>query len=242
MAQKNPPIAPIALGLFIISTLLLAGCTQDGGSQIKPSRNLTPEDLAPFTRAGCQNGSGGFIDCANASFRSDFNCYATALQIMGDGLSLDPSMVLAWCPVEVYRNNLSEAGMKDYFYCNGGMLRTCTSYVAWDGSKFVQIKNPDALSRYASPISSESEAVAFVILSKDVMGAVERDSLPTLVAKAQKNESGYTVTAYHYNPFGCYDKVDYSEVTFFVSTEGTIEELGRKVAYTRHLDYSICVD
>jgi hypothetical protein len=240
MAQNNPHLAPMALGLFII--LLLAGCTQEGGSQIKPPRNLTPQDLAPFTQAGCQNGSDGFLDCANASFRSDFNCYSTALQIMGDGLSLEPSMVLAWCPVEVYRNNLSEAGMKGYFYCNGGMLRTCTSYVAWDGSKFVQMKNTGALASFAAPISSEGEALAFVILSKDVMGAVERDSQTTLVAKAQKNETGYTVTAYHYNPFGCYDKVDYEEVTFFVSTEGKIEELGRKVAYTRYLDFSICVD
>jgi len=232
----------MALGLFIISAMLLAGCTQDGGSQTQPPRNLTPEDLAPFIHAGCQNGSDGFIDCANASFRSDFNCYSSSLQVMGDGLSLDPSMVLSWCPVEVYRNNLTEERMKDYFYCNGGMLRTCTSYVAWDGSKFVQIKNAAALAPFVAPISSEGEAVAFVILSKDVIGTVERDSLPALVAKAQKNESGYTVTAYHYNPFGCYDKVDYEEITFFVSTDGKIDELGRKVAFTRDLGYSICVD
>jgi len=232
----------MALGIIFTAIMLLAGCTQDGGGQNQPPRNLTPEDLAPFVAAGCQNDSDGFLDCANATFRSEFGCFSSTLQIMGDGLSLDPSMVLAWCPVEIYRNNLSEDDMGGYFYCGGGMLRTCTSYVVYDGSKFVQIRNPEGLARYASPISSEREALAFAMLSKDVMGIIERDSLPPLKAKAQKNESGYLVTAYSYNIFGCYDKIDYEEVRFLVSPMGEIEELGRKVAYTRHLDGMMCVD
>ncbi|MFH0885066.1 MAG: hypothetical protein V1861_05135 [Candidatus Micrarchaeota archaeon] len=242
MPNRSKLQAAIGLRLICLVVLSIAGCMQTRGGGNEPPRNLTSEDLAPFIQAGCQNGSDDYLDCANASFRSQFHCFSTSLQVMGDGLSLEPSMVLVACPVEVYGNNLTEAQMEGFFYCSGGMLRTCTSYVAWDGSKFVQIRNPDALARFAAPISSEGEALAFIILSKDVIRTVERGPLPSLAAKAQKNESGFLVTAYSHNTFGCYDKVDYEEVRFQVSPEGKIEELGRKVVYTRNLGYAVCVD
>ncbi|MCI0504189.1 hypothetical protein L0Y65_05790 [Candidatus Micrarchaeota archaeon] len=244
MAQiqpRGPRRMLIILGILFAAVMALYGCTQDGGGPNHP-RNLTSEDLAPFLAAGCRNDSSGFIDCANASFMSRFGCFSQSLQIMDEGLSLEPSMVLAWCPVEVYGNNLSQAEMEGFFYCGGGLLRTCTSYVAYDGTEFVQIKNPEALARYAGPISGEKEALAFVMLSEDVIGEVERDALPPLLARAQKDESGFLVTAYRFNMFGCYDRIDYEEVRYSVSAGGEIRELGRKVAYTRHLDGAICVD
>jgi hypothetical protein len=228
--------------IFAAAVLLAIQAGGPGGETLGPARNLTSEDYAPFLNAGCVYGREGGIDCEAAQFRQEFKCFSPQLQISGEGLLLEPSAVLAWCPVEVYRNRLGEQDMRGYFYCGGGLLRTCASYVYWNGTSFVQIRNESGLASLAAPITSGSEAIAFVLISQDVSGRVERDGTASLLATAQKNGTGYTVTAYHYDMFGCYDKLDYEAVTYSVSPEGAVKELGRKVAYTRHLGHMLCVD
>lgn len=122
------------------------------------------------------------------------------------------------------------------------MLNVCISYVAWENGAFVQLKDADGLAARLAPIESEKEALGYVLLAKDVTSRVERPILGDLTAKVERNAGGFLVTAYHYSQFGCYSQIDYEEVKYQVSSDGTIEEISRNVAYTKYLDYAICVD
>jgi hypothetical protein len=230
------------LAIMALLGLLVSGCLQTGGGGTGGDyhKNLTAAQLKPFLDAGCVASSYTYLDCSNASFASQFNCLSPSMQVKHEGAGLEPPLPLIECLVEGY--DLNGTKTSGYFFCGGGMLRACTSYIAWEGGKFVQIKNMAGLAAKAAPISSEAEAINYVLLSKDVIDAVERPGLGDLAAKAEKNAGGFLVTAYHYNPFGCYSKIDYEEVKFQVSADGRIEEKGREVVYSKDLGYAICVD
>jgi hypothetical protein len=219
------------LVIFALLGILVFGCVQDGGG-IDYHKNLTAAQLKPFYDAGCTNYSEGYLNC---NLSSQFNCFSSSMKVMNEGAGLDPPIPLLECLVE--SRNLSKG---DYFFCGGGLLRVCTSYIAWEDGRFVQIK--DAAGLAAAPISSEAEAINYVLISKDVADHVERPLLGDLSARAEKNSGGFLVTTYHHNPFGCYSKIDYEEVGFQVSVDGKIEEKSRRVVYTKDLGYSICVD
>lgn len=227
-------------GLFFPG-LLFFGCTNNDGGVTEVGGNVTQALLKPFLDAGCEYEQTS-LDCANASFASDFQCVSSWLRIRNESVALDPALLLLECDTFAYGNNLTESQMDEYFYCRGGLAYSCVSYIMWDGSEFVQIKNGSELSGRIQHISGGKEALNYVLLSEYVQPEVERGILGPLRAKAVRNGDKFIVTAYHHNPFGCYSKIDYEEVTYEVSADGSIKETGRKVAYTKELGYMICAD
>lgn len=216
--------------------LLAFGCVQGGGGT-NDGQNLSEAQLRPFLDAGCVN-SDGHLDCRNASFQSTFGCLIFPT-IAHNGAGLNPPLALSKCWAEV--QDRSEA-RKEYFFCSGGMLNACLSYIVWENSHFVQLKNASDLAARVAPIESEQEALNYVLLSKDVSDRVERPIVGALRAGAERNTDGFLVTAYYHNTFGCYSQIDYEEVKYQVSANGSIEEVSRAVVYTEYLGYAICVD
>lgn len=229
----------ITLGLFV----LVFGCLQGGGGAGDDyHRNLTSAQLKPFYDAGCVDYAEGYLSCPDTSFVSQFNCFSAAMRVAHEGAGLEPSLALLECRIGVHSNNLTKTQMENYFFCGGGMLQACTSYIAWEDGRFIQIKNTTELARRVAPITNEVEAINYVLLSRDVIDTVERPILGNLTAKAERTAEGFMVTVYHYKPFGCYSKIDYEEVKFQVAADGKIEEKGRQIIYTKNLGRIICVD
>ena len=230
--------------LLLFSTILLlvlAGCIKDDRSYNNTDINFTQVQLKSFLDAGCVNSSYDYLDCEKTSFTSEFNCDGSTI-IRKEGAYLDPQVPLARCFTSSYGANLTEGEQETYFYCSGGLRYGCTSYIHWNGSTFVQIKNTTDFSGLITPITSEQEALYYVLLSKNVVFGVDRKILGNLNSKAEKRDGGFLVTTYYYNPFGCYDSLDYYEIRYQVSQDGEIIEKDRKVVYTEALGYSICVD
>jgi len=214
--------------------LLAFGCVQDGNGMT--DKNLSEAQLKPFLDAGCVNTSDGIL-CQNASFPSQFKCSPWLRMVRADTGTGSLPLVECWVEVED-----PSAARNEYFFCSGGMLCICISYVTWENGHFVQLKNADDLAARVGPIESEKEALSYVLLAKDVTDLVERPILGDLKASAERNADGFLVTAYYYSQFGCYSEIDYEEVKYQVSANGKIEEVSRNVAYTKYLGYAICVD
>jgi hypothetical protein len=233
---------------FALLCLLGFGCIGgpwgSGGGNLTSGRNLTYSQLKPFFDAGCVNESPGYLQCDNASFVRTFGCFqGSHAQIMNEGAGLEPQLALVRCPIEVYGSNLSNEQMEDYFFCGGGMLRTCTSYVLWENGSFIQIKSEGELAARIMPIGSEEEALDFVLLSKGYGRVVDADEQHLFYATAQGTGSDFLVKAYAPDRvFGCYGEVNYEEIGYLVTPDGNITEKSRKTVYTKILGYQICVD
>ncbi len=224
-----------------LALLVVSGCVQTDGGSVDYHKRLTGSQLKPFTDAGCAEYS-GYMDCQNASFVSEYGCFGGSLRIRNEGTGLEPAVPLLECRVEAFGRNMSESQPESYFYCGGGLLYACTSYIAPNDGGFIQVRNVTELASLVAPISSEAEAVNYVLLSENVIDTVERPVLGNLTASAIRNADGFIVTAYHYNPFGCYSKIDYEEVKFQVYADGRIREISRSVVYTKDLGAMLCVD
>ena len=231
--------------LFLITLSLLFGCTNIKNDKHNQSNftnlnlsSFTYDQIKPFLDAGCQPTSDSLtLDCANASF--DFKC-AGPVVLEPLGLALNPKLAIAQC--FTFGDNLTEAEMKNYFYCSGGLRYGCTSYIYWNGTNFIQIKNSYGLAKLVGPIENEKEALNYVFLSKNVLYSIDREGAEPLISKAEKTDEGFLVTVYHYSPFGCYSSKDYYEIVYQVSSSGVIEEKNNKVVYSKPLGYTICVD
>ncbi|MEW6721900.1 MAG: hypothetical protein AB1324_01420 [Candidatus Micrarchaeota archaeon] len=198
-----------------------------------------PEDeVREFIDAGCTF-DGSSLDCSNTSI--DFGC-TFGMQRREEGATLDPRLNLVQCNVWVHQQNLSAEEMDTFFYCSGGLLFTCKSYVYGENGSFFQIRNLTGLAAKAGPVDSAEEAMAFVMLSNPVYGSLTVDD-KAFFGGSEPSGEDYRVTVYAPDRvFGCYDEVNYEEIIFTVGKNGSVAEESRSVVHNRRLDGAICVD
>jgi hypothetical protein len=198
------------------------------------------EKVQEFLDAGCTF-DGEYLECTNTAIERKFGC-SFGMRVRIESGNLEPPITLVQCNILAFQQNLSEQDMKNYFYCSGGLLYTCKSYVYWAGTEFAQLKNTAELAEAAGPVGSEGEAMAFVLLSKEVHQTITVDNT-TFTGSSEKSGDVYLVTVYAPDRvFGCYDEVNYEEIVYEVISEGKISEKSRRIVYNDQLGYAVCVD
>lgn len=256
---------PIAI---LLSGLLMLGCIQDSGGT---HEDFTDAQLKPFMDAGCtrswlfdlklfvailrdpsvaESVHGTYLNCANATFATEFGCEwgldgVTAMTHHGAGL--DPQVPMVEC-VDYNARGPSAS----YVFCRSypafATRWDCTSYVAFEDGKFVRMTNSNELARRIAPITSEEEALDFVLLSEGAIETIKRPELDDLRASAERREGGFMVKVFHIWHDTCPFQDVYYEYTYDVSVDGKIKLINPNivtnnltVVYTRVINESSCI-
>ncbi len=208
-----------------------------------PSKPLD-RDIRFLLERGCKNTTHDWIlDCSNTDLSQQFNCDESpensGLMQMGYALELNASFLRCRSRIRPGQEDL------DYFYCSGGLTQFCYSYVLANDTDSVQIKNEKELAAKITPLETESEALAFLLLSRNVMSEFKFDyenSEVKVISNVTRKGNNFLITAYQINVFGCRDSDNLDEITFEVSRNGSIEELERETIFSKSLSGRVCVD
>ncbi len=214
--------------------------------------------VQPYLDEGCELNTEGNVFCPEDSqfyLNNDFNCYG-ALTLRPEALAF--GFPLFNCLVR----GTNDAPDYDYFYCKGGRLHTCQSYVIYSRalrpdnsgadslSVFAQLNNNVQLLKLldAKKIDSKEKAMAFVLLTLDVSKDLVVDGKKIKEGTSVKEGDHYVVTVYAMDKnLGCYDTVNYMELRYSVAYNGDLElipdgDYVGKIVYTKKLPGTICVD
>lgn len=208
-----------------------------------------------FEDVGCPPNEHGFRYCSSDSPLATLGCdqIRRPSDLFG---GLEPSYPIAFCLVEPYRDtaepgraNAEMIAEGEYFYNIGGIYPMYVRYVIFRDGQFHLIKTEDEFRDIFAPVETAGEALSYALAVRNLSAYYGLDFKPTYEYFVDEIEDthvdtvagGYLVHLYYYERFGCGPHITYA-VDVYITTEGYIEEIGRKPAHKDPAEDGLCVD
>ena len=234
--------------LLLSLLLLLVACQSKPKFMNHPQPNLP---VPPAFDAGCLEDEYGSRPCISNSSLAVLGCDEIQLPSSLTG-GLNPSYPIAECqliPEQVKAETQAEIEQGLYFFYTGGLFGRYVRYVIFQDGEFRLLKSEDEFRAIYAPVESPEEALSYVLAVTNLSAYYGLAYSPAYKYEVGRIEDttvipepdGYKLRLYHDAVFGCGPHW-ISEVEMQVSTEGVIQEIGRKPIFRDPLQDDLCVD
>jgi hypothetical protein len=233
--------------LLISLLLLLVACQSKPRFMNHPQPNLSVT-FDVFV-AGCLNDSSG--QCMSESTRAALGCdeIQAPPSLLG---GLNPSYPIAVCqmiPNQIKAETQAEIEKGLYFFHTGGLFGNYVRYVIFQDGAFRLLKSEEEFRAIYAPVETPEEALSYVLavtnlsayysLAYNSAYKYEVDTIEDTHVTPEPD--GYKLHLYHDGVFGCGPHWT-SEVEMHVSTEGVVQEIGRKPIFRDPNTDELCID
>ncbi len=245
--------------LIIIILILMSGCSVPEASSTPEAEEITISEPtpttviatinpSPFQNIGCDWQTEDYAVCAEGSIPKKMGC--DTLSTVSDYINLlIPDGKFVNCTYDPQQQSSFEEGEAKGLYESGCLNPVKQRLLAYQEGDYLLIRDLEDLKYNYTPITTEDQALAYVLAATGYEAIFDLDSLQNYriltdilkITTVDPVEDGYEVVVFDYASCGCGPHTT-TRQTIKVSTSGDIEIIESIPAFENPEEDDLCVD